>query len=113
MEKIEIKVKEVGTSNWNSEVLKSDMPVLVDFYAPWCGPCKLLSSLIDKISKDFEGRIKVLKVNTDINPDVANMYNVSAMPSVFIFNNGKAVSRIIGVNQESKYVNEINKVIGV
>lgn len=108
---MEIKAREVGTSSWNAEVLNSDIPVLVDFYAPWCGPCKILSVLMDKLSKDFNGRAKILKINTDVNPDVANMYNVSAMPSVFIFKNGKAVSRIIGVNPESRYIEELKKII--
>jgi len=107
------KALEINQNSWKSQVIESDRPTLVDFYAPWCGPCKMLAPIMDKLAQDFEGRISVEKINTDIAIDIATMYGVSAMPSVYLFNKGQLVSRIVGVNPESKYVNEINKVIGV
>jgi thioredoxin 1 len=107
------KALEINQNSWKSQVVENDRPTLVDFYAPWCGPCKMLAPLMDKLAQDFEGRISVVKINTDIAIDIATMYGVSAMPSVYLFNKGQLVSRIVGVNPESKYVNEINKVIGV
>lgn len=107
------KAKEINESNWKIEVLDSENPVLVDFYAPWCGPCKMLSPVIDKISEEFEGKAKVFKVNTDLCPIVSNSYSVSAMPSVLIFNKGSIVLRIVGVNPENRYRSELNKLIDI
>lgn len=106
-----IKALEINQNSWKTEVLDKDIPVLVDFYAAWCGPCKMLSPTIDKLAKDFEGRVSVVKINTDLAIDIATMYGVSAMPSVYLFNKGKLISRIVGVNPESKYRDQLNKVI--
>jgi thioredoxin 1 len=102
---------EISESSWKAEVLDSKIPVLVDFYAPWCGPCKMLSPIIDKLADEFDGKAKVFKVNTDLCPAISNTNNISAMPSVIIFSNGKNVIRIVGVNPENKYRSELNKII--
>jgi thioredoxin 1 len=107
------KAIEINQNSWKSQVIDSDRPTLVDFYAPWCGPCKMLAPIMDKLAQDFEGRISVVKINTDTAIDIATIYGVSAMPSVYLFNKGQLVSRIVGVNPESKYINEINKIIGI
>jgi thioredoxin 1 len=104
---------EINESDWESIVLNSDKPVLVDFYAPWCGPCKMISPLMDKIAKDFGKELIVAKINTDLCANLATVYGVSAMPSVYIFNKGSVFAKIIGVNPESKYVNELRKIITV
>jgi thioredoxin 1 len=103
-------VIEVNESNWKSEVVDSDIPVLVDFYAVWCGPCKMLLPTMEKIAVDFKEKVKVVKINTETSQKISNLYNISAMPSVVFFNKGNYVQKIVGVNPESKYVNEINNI---
>lgn len=107
------KIVEVNESNWKSEVIDSSIPVLVDFYAAWCGPCKMLLPVMEKIAVDFEEKVKVVKINTETSEKISNLYSISAMPSVILFNKGQYIQKIVGVNPESKYVNEINKIIRI
>jgi thioredoxin 1 len=74
--------------NWEQEVVNSDKPVLVDFWAVWCGPCRQLSPLIDKIAKDFQGKVKVAKLNTEDAPEIASRYRISAIPQLMVFKGG-------------------------
>ena len=83
-------------SNFDAEVLQSDLPVFVDFYADWCGPCKMMSPVIDKLAEEFAGRIKVGKVNVDENGDLAVKYGIMSIPSMVFFKNGEVVDRIVG-----------------
>lgn len=107
------KAIEINESNWRAEVLDSKIPVLVDFFAPWCGPCKMLSPVIDKLAEEFKDKAKILKMNTDLCPVAASANSISAMPSVVIFNNGKHVVKIVGVNPEKKYREELNKIVEI
>jgi len=100
---------EVTDSTFEQEVKKSDTPVLVDFWAPWCGPCRKLSPVIDEISAEFDGKIKVVKVNTDENLRTAQEYSISGIPSILIFKNGEAVERLVGLMQKTQIVNNIEK----
>ena len=83
-------------SNFEAEVLKSDIPVFVDFYADWCGPCKMMSPVIDKLSEEYAGRIKVGKVNVDENSDLAMKYGIMSIPNMVFFKNGEVVDRVVG-----------------
>ena len=83
-------------SNFDAEVLQSDLPVFVDFYADWCGPCKMMSPVIDKMADEFAGRIKVGKVNVDENGDLAVKYGIMSIPNMVFFKNGEVVDRIVG-----------------
>ena len=83
-------------SNFDAEVLQSDLPVFVDFYADWCGPCKMMSPVIDKLAEEFAGRIKVGKVNVDENGDLAVKYGIMSIPNMVFFKNGEVVDRIVG-----------------
>ena len=83
-------------SNFDAEVLQSDLPVFVDFYADWCGPCKMMSPVIDKLAEEFAGRIKVGKVNVDENGDLAVKYGIMSIPHMVFFKNGEVVDRIVG-----------------
>ena len=83
-------------NNFEAEVLKSDIPVFVDFYADWCGPCKMMSPVIDKLAEEYNGRIKVGKVNVDENSDLAVKYGIMSIPNMVFFKNGEVVDRVVG-----------------
>ena len=83
-------------SNFDAEVLQSDLPVFVDFYADWCGPCKMMSPVIDKLAEEFDGKIKVGKVNVDENGDLAVRYGIMSIPNMVFFKNGEVADRVVG-----------------
>lgn len=89
-------VVEGTDSNFEMEVIKSEMPVLVDFWAPWCGPCRMVAPVVEELAKDYAGKIKVVKVNTDENGMVAGQYGIRSIPTLGIFKNGKLVDGVIG-----------------
>jgi thioredoxin 1 len=99
----------LDSSNWGSEVGSSTQPVLVDFWAPWCGPCRRLAPAIDAIATRYAGKAKVGKVNTDNAQDLATQYNISGIPCVIIFKGGKEVSRLVGLQPESAFASELDR----
>jgi thioredoxin 1 len=106
-------VLELTSENWEKEVEQSDKPVLVDFWAPWCGPCRMLGPTIDKIADQLAGKVKVGKLNVDDAPDVATKFGVTSIPRVFIFKgSAKPQKTFVGVTSENELVKAINSVIG-
>ena len=95
-------VLELTDGNFNAEVVKSDLPVLVDFWATWCGPCRMIAPLIDELAVEYEGRMRFGKVDTDKNQQQASALGVSSIPALFIFKNGEVVDRIVGALPKSK-----------
>jgi len=89
-------VNKFDENNFDAEVLQSDIPVFVDFYADWCGPCKMMSPVIDQLAAEYEGKIKVGKVNVDENGDLAVKYGIMSIPIMVFFKNGQPVDRIVG-----------------
>jgi thioredoxin 1 len=102
-------VKEFTDGNWKTEVLESPIPVVVDFWAPWCGPCRMLAPTIEKLAGEFAGKVKVGKMNTDENQDTPGGLRISAIPTVLVFQNGKEVDRLVGVNPENKFKQSLDK----
>jgi thioredoxin 1 len=106
-------VVELTSQNWQKEVVESEIPVLVDFWAPWCGPCRMLAPTIDKIADQFVGRVKVGKLNTDDNQNIGAEYRISAIPQLLVFQGGKEKQRLVGVQAEATLVKELNRLLGV
>jgi thioredoxin 1 len=105
-------VMEFTTENWDTEVAKSDKPVLVDFWAPWCGPCRALAPTIDKIAEQYAGKLKVGKLNTDDNQDLAVKFGISGIPQVLIFKGSdQPRERVVGLTPERELVKVIDRVL--
>ena len=94
---------ELTDQNWEAEVLNSDKPVLVDFWAEWCMPCRMLSPTIEKLANDYAGKVKVGKIDTDANRDVSMKYGISAIPTVILFKDGKVATKFVGLRQEKDF----------
>lgn len=90
-------IKEVNEKQWEAEVVKSDKPVLVDFWAPWCGPCNMLAPTVEKLSETHDAKIKVVKLNTDENPGIAQKFGIRSIPTLILLNSGEELDRYIGL----------------
>lgn len=102
---------EFTDQNFESDVLKSDKPVLVDFWAEWCGPCKALGPVIDELANDYAGRVKIGKLNTDHSTSTSVRFSVSAIPTVILFNKGEIVEKFVGLRGKKDFQAAIDKVV--
>ncbi len=102
-------ILEVSDSSFDSEVLQSDIPVLVDFWAPWCGPCKAITPLIEEISKDYTDKIKFVKFNVDNNPVTPGNFGIRAIPTLILFKGGEQLEQIVGMVGKPKIEEALNK----
>jgi thioredoxin 1 len=87
---------EITDANFEQEVIKSELPVLIDFWAVWCGPCKMIAPLVEQLSGEYEGKVKIGKVDVDNNPNISMQYGIRSIPTLLVFNGGKVVDQIIG-----------------
>nr|YP_009392239.1 thioredoxin [Osmundaria fimbriata]ARW60801.1 thioredoxin [Osmundaria fimbriata] len=104
-------ILQVLDSSFDSEVLQVEITVLVDFWAPWCGPCRMIAPVINEIAKEYQDKIKVVKVNTDENPTIATEYGIRSIPTIMIFQNGVKVDTVIGAVPKSTLINTLDKYI--
>jgi len=99
----------VTDSTFKHEVLESEVPVLVDFWAPWCGPCRMVAPVVDEIAKQYVDQLKVVKVNTDENPQIASQYGIRSIPTLMIFKDGVKVDMVVGAVPKSTLSNTVEK----
>jgi thioredoxin 1 len=101
--------EQVTDSTFEQEVLKSEVPVLVDFWAPWCGPCRMVAPVVEEIAEQYEGQIKVVKVNTDENPNIASQYGIRSIPTLMIFKGGDKVDMVVGAVPKTTLATTLEK----
>ncbi len=106
------KVSEVNDADFEAEVLKSGTPVLVDFWAPWCGPCRTMAPILDEIAEEYDGKVRVMKLNVDDNQSTASSYEVLSIPTMFLFEGGEVKKKLIGALPKKKLIEEIGPWIG-
>ena len=102
---------ELSSANFDAEVLQSEVPVLVDFWAPWCGPCRMMAPVLDAMAAKYEGKVKVTKVNVDEAGDIAGRYGIRSIPTLMIFKGGEQVETVVGAVPEAELSQRLDKVL--
>ena len=102
---------EINDSSFKSEVADAQMPVLVDFWAPWCGPCRMVAPVLEELAKEYEGKVKVVKLNIDENQGTATEYGVRSIPTLILFKDGKECEKMIGVQSKENLKQMVDKVL--
>jgi len=98
-------VKHVTKNDFDTEISSSSLPVLVDFWAPWCGPCRMLSPVLDELAGEMNGKVKIIKVNVDEEPELASKFGVMSIPTVIAFKQGKATNKVVGFRSKEEFKN--------
>jgi thioredoxin 1 len=105
------KVSSVDNSTWDKEVISADGLVMVDFWAVWCGPCQMVGPIVEELASEYEGKIKVLKLNTDDNPEIASRYQIMSIPTLNFFKDGKVIDRIVGAAPKKQFKEKIDQIL--
>jgi len=107
-----MKPVEITDANFSQEVLKSDTPVLIDFWAEWCGPCKIIAPVVEELAKEYQGKLKVGKVDVDANQTVAGQYGIRSIPTLLVFKGGRVVDQIVGAVPKKILAEKVSKHLG-
>jgi thioredoxin 1 len=102
---------EVTDANFEAEVIKSSQPVLVDFWAPWCGPCRMVAPIVDELSDEYDGKVKFVKLNTDDNVKTASAYGIRSIPTLLVFKDGEVAGQIVGFRPKSDLKQRLDAVV--
>ena len=102
---------EVTDTNFQAEVIEADGPVLVDFWAPWCGPCRMVAPIVEELAGEYEGRVKFVKLNTDENPRIASSYGIRSIPTLLVFKGGEVAGQIVGFRPKSDLQKRLDAVL--
>ncbi len=105
-------VMEVSSSTWDKEVLQTEDLVMVDFWAVWCGPCRIVAPTVEELSREYAGKLKVVKLNTDDNPDIASRYKIMGIPTLMFFKGGEKVEQIVGAVPKPQLQSKIDSLLG-
>lgn len=98
-------------SNFEQEAISSNLPVVIDFYADWCGPCKMMAPVIDELAQDYEGKVKIGKLNTDENRSIASKYHIMSIPTIILMKDGKVVDTVVGAIPKTTLQEKINRML--
>ena len=104
-------VQQVSDESFDREVLKAELPVLIDFWAPWCGPCKAIAPVVEELAKEYAGKLKVVKMNVDDNPQTPSKYGVRGIPNLILFKGGEVRDQIIGAVPKAQLVKAVTQVV--
>jgi thioredoxin 1 len=102
---------EINDGSFEAEVIKSDKPVIVDFWATWCGPCKMIAPILEEVATEYDGKLKIAKMDVDSNTKVASQYGIMSIPTLLFFKNGQLVDQVIGAIPKAQLVNRLAKVL--